>query len=313
MSKQIIGDGAQLRRLYRSYGRWLSPSCGGLGKRPLESTFMGVVEPFSTLFFDAYGVLYGGSVEPAGVAQAMALLRRQDKCIRLLSNNGHESVPVIVSKLAAVGLFFEPHEIITSGMVVASYLARGGLRGAPYLLIGSEQSRQAYAPEPMRLERPPGDARLGLEPPRVLLVCSDSAYWGTPYQAHVESILAVHPLPMLVANPDLVVPLPEGGWLPVAGHAALTLNQRYGAAFIGLGKPFRPVFERAMASVPGVKADEILMIGDTPETDILGANGMGIKSCLVGSGILAKMDLTWYDYCVQQGIMPDFYVPAVAC
>ncbi|MEG3638830.1 HAD-IIA family hydrolase [Magnetococcus sp. PR-3] len=312
MSKQLIDQGAQLRTLYRSYVRWLNGGAYNQGKMAVETTFMQAVEPFSTLFFDAYGVLYGGATQQQGVADAMQHLRDQGKTIRLLSNNGHESLPSIQQKLAQRHVHFEISELITSGMVVSDYLQRSTLRNTPYLLIGSAQSRAAYAPNPDQLERPPGDNRLAQSPPRSLLVCSDSLYWDTPYQPHVEAIMSRQSLPMLVANPDMVVPLPDGGWMPVAGHAALDLNQRHGAPFIGLGKPFSPVFEKALASVPHVPLEEIVMIGDTPETDILGGNRMGLKTCLVGSGTLAHMDLSWRDYCAEQSILPDFFVPAVS-
>jgi ribonucleotide monophosphatase NagD (HAD superfamily) len=61
-----------------------------------------------------------------------------------------------------------------------------------------------------------------------------------------------------------------------------------GKKFIRFGKPdaqmFLLAFERAMKDVPEIKRNEILMVGDTLFTDIIGGNKFGLDTVLVLSG-----------------------------
>jgi ribonucleotide monophosphatase NagD (HAD superfamily) len=47
---------------------------------------------------------------------------------------------------------------------------------------------------------------------------------------------------------------------------------------------FLLAYERAMQDVPNIKRNEILMVGDTLYTDIIGGNKFGLDTVLVLSG-----------------------------
>ena len=93
----------------------------------------------------------------------------------------------------------------------------------------------------------------------------------------------------MVPNPDVVYPKRAGAWgFAAGGIAALleaALEVRYGAAaprFERLGKPHRPIYARAAATL-GTR--DLVMVGDQLVTDIKGAVDFGIASALVPTGV----------------------------
>jgi ribonucleotide monophosphatase NagD (HAD superfamily) len=51
------------------------------------------------------------------------------------------------------------------------------------------------------------------------------------------------------------------------------------------GKPFAPIYELAMERAGRPRRDEVLAIGDGPETDIKGAADFGIAAVMITEGI----------------------------
>ena len=92
-----------------------------------------------------------------------------------------------------------------------------------------------------------------------------------------------------------------------AGYFAEEIKQHNGNVKI-FGKPFIEIYERIETFLPELKINKskALMIGDTLETDILGAVNYGIDSLLVLSGItrlkMEEAGVNLEDYKQQQGI-----------
>jgi HAD superfamily hydrolase (TIGR01459 family) len=98
-------------------------------------------------------------------------------------------------------------------------------------------------------------------------------------------------LPMLCANPDKVV---ERGHRLI--WCAGAIAERY-AALGGettiVGKPFRPIYQTAMArfeTITGGPVDKrsVIAIGDALETDLRGAAGFGLDALFITAGIHAE-------------------------
>ena len=120
---------------------------------------------------------------------------------------------------------------------------------------------------------------------------------GFPFVQGVDAVLSAlfrmidaGDAPRLVLpNPDLVYPN-DVGFGMASGSVALiieaALRQRYpvreGLEFERLGKPNVAIFEAA-ARLTGTR--DMVMLGDTLETDIRGANAFGIDSVLVAGGV----------------------------
>ena len=66
-----------------------------------------------------------------------------------------------------------------------------------------------------------------------------------------------------------------------------------------VGKPQPVIFETALNTL-GVSHDDALMVGDRLETDILGANLLGIDSAAVLTGVTSREEI------INHEIQPDF-------
>lgn len=87
---------------------------------------------------------------------------------------------------------------------------------------------------------------------------------------------------ILCSNPDTTIPK-HGVLRYCAGHFA-EIIERFGGQVVYTGKPKSVIYDEVLKRNNKTKHDRILMIGDTFETDILGANRAGIHSALVMTG-----------------------------
>jgi HAD superfamily hydrolase (TIGR01459 family) len=86
----------------------------------------------------------------------------------------------------------------------------------------------------------------------------------------------------LCANPDVIVPN-AGTKRYAPGHFAKKIEEA-GGKVMYMGKPYTQIYDAVFAQIPAVPKNKILMIGDSFETDILGAKNAGIHSALVLTG-----------------------------
>lgn len=123
---------------------------------------------------------------------------------------------------------------------------------------------------------------------------------------------AVKKIPILCANPDTHAHEGSPPRLVVRQGAIAHLFESYGAPVYFIGKPYPPAFAQAMEYFPSsIKPDEVLMIGDTPETDIRGANQFGMKSALVTKTGIMKERLASFSSELEPLDSPDHFISAL--
>ena len=133
----------------------------------------------------------------------------------------------------------------------------------------------------------------GTEAQRIVCTClfDDDPETAEDYRAALADFRA-RDVPMICANPDLVVER-DKKLIPCAGLIA----QAYaaiGGSVVYAGKPYRPVYETALAmageldGLPAPKVRRTAAVGDAIRTDIAGASAYGIPSILVARGIHAE-------------------------
>jgi ribonucleotide monophosphatase NagD (HAD superfamily) len=152
--------------------------------------------------------------------------------------------------------------------------------------------------------------RLGTDPASydaaaafVILSCD---HWSDESQARLEASLARRKRPLVVGNPDIVSP----GVDLIAvepGYHAHRLAAALGLAPVFLGKPFKAIYDRVAARHPDIAPEQILCVGDTPHTDILGGRNAGYRTMLVEDGFCRGRDAE--ALCHESGIWPDFIAP----
>lgn len=129
-----------------------------------------------------------------------------------------------------------------------------------------------------------------------VLLLDDDWTWEGKRVATLAKLFQERPdLPLIVPNPDLLFPDRPGELMLTSGAWVRLLQEICSAngvelSPICLGKPHPPAFEMVQDAIdrerPGTHRSEVLMVGDSPATDILGANRFGWSSALVETGNL---------------------------
>ena len=106
---------------------------------------------------------------------------------------------------------------------------------------------------------------------------------------------------LVATNPDNWCPVESGKTRPGAGATAAYLEASTGRTAYYLGKPNAYMFSRArrrLLSTHGEGAGryQVVMVGDTMETDVRGSIEMGLRSYLVLTGSSRLEDLSRYVY-----------------
>jgi NagD protein len=104
---------------------------------------------------------------------------------------------------------------------------------------------------------------------------------------------------LLATNPDNWCPVSNDKTRPGAGATAAFLEASTGRRAYYLGKPNGYMFHRArrkLAELSFMEPEEVVMIGDTMETDIRGAVEAGMQSFLVLSGSTSLESIGDYVY-----------------
>ncbi len=125
----------------------------------------------------------------------------------------------------------------------------------------------------------------------VLLVgARDLKHKISNYHDELKNFLSLK-LPLVCVNPDRVVVRKNGETLICAGELAL-YYKNLGGEVIFFGKPYQHIYEECLKKIKSIDATitlkDILIIGDSLETDILGANRSNIKSTLILNGIHSR-------------------------
>ncbi|MBF0180191.1 MAG: HAD hydrolase-like protein [Magnetococcales bacterium] len=271
--------------------------------------FLALADRYEVILLDAFGVLNVGGQPIPGAPEVVSALLAAGRSLLVVSNNASQSPGGILRRLNGMGFPLRAEHILSSGMAVGHFVAGSRYRDRPYFLVGSSASAEHYAPgaETWMVNRPGGC----LEEAEYVLMCSNRDYYGGEQEVLLNHLLARKPLPVLLANPDLVAPAGDGVMEVVAGFTAMDLADRFQLPLEGIGKPFAPIFREAWRRFPGVPAARILMVGDTLDTDILGAKAMGFASCLTLSGAYVGMEGELDSLCAVRGIRPDYVVASI--
>jgi glycerol-1-phosphatase len=315
--KPKITHSSQLTRSVEQYRQKLCSLNSNLEKVLTSGSmervdFSELIDRFELILFDAYGVLNRGSVAIPGAVAAVNRCRQQGKDLLIVSNNASEKPQKVLEKLHKLGFVLDETHIITSGMAVRPYLKSSPYPDHPYLLIGTPDSASSYGADPERLLlNPPDSSGLKDGTPAYILICSNRDYYGREQEQVVEGWLKKGPLPILLANPDIVVQDNSGDRVVVAGFTAQELADKYSCPIEGIGKPFSPVYSIALEGFSGVDPKKILMVGDSLTTDILGGAAMGFTTCLTLSGIHKKESETIEAQCKKWAIKPDYIITSI--
>jgi NagD protein len=241
---------------------------------------------------DMDGVLYRGSEMIPGADRFVAELRARDVPFRFLTNNSQRTRRDIVAKLNRMGIDVEPEHVFTCAMATARFLEQQKPNGTAFV-IGEGGLLNALHQH--------GYAIVDHAPDYVVV--------GEGRTFNLELVEAavrmIHGGAKLIAtNLDPSCPTHDG-IRPGCGAMVAMLETATSVKAFSVGKP-SPLMMRAARKELGLATAETTMIGDTMETDILGAVQLGFHSVLVRSGGTRDEDIGRYSY------QPDRIVDSVA-
>lgn len=274
--------------------------------------FLSIANKYKVIFFDSYGVLknYEGLIP--NVPAIIEELRNQGKIIRVLTNDASRSPEQQAERFGNIGLKgLLPVEIITSGMM-ASFFLQTKIKRGRVAYLGTKNS--ALYITKVGLEAVAiNEIDFGqIEDISAMVFLDDEGFdWNTDFNKTLN-LLRKKKIPVIIANTDKIYPVAQNDVNIATGGIAKLLEEVLGRKFIHFGKPDTQMFNFAFEEVNKqgtFEKEDILMVGDTLKTDILGGNKFGISTALVLSGNTSFKNVE-----VQinsTGIIPDYICQSI--
>lgn len=224
--------------------------------------------------FDLDGTLYLGNRAVDGAAELVQKLRSRGLRVLFLTNNSTKTRRAICDKLNALNIHASPEEIYSAARGVALFLKQEGR--SPVYCFGTDGLREEMEAAGVDLVSDPKQAS-------VVVI-------GLDMKLDYEGISRLLPLRgrkcLLVAcNRDLLFPSDAGapslGCGFVASVVELVLERKIDYV---VGKPNTFLLD-LLAQEQGVSMDEILIVGDSLESDIAMAGAAGCLSVHLSTDI----------------------------
>ncbi len=241
---------------------------------------------YGALLVDQFGTLHDGTVAYPHATEALRRFRESGGKVAVLSNSAKTGADNIV-RLAKFGFGPEHFDaVVTSGDAAQAAIRSGALGagfgpGAKVHISGKPDDDYGFGNLGFTLSWP--DEAEGI----ILAACQEpDRNWRE--QIRDLSPAAKRGVTIAVCNPDLEMLTPKG-IRPSAGAIAVEL-ERKGAVLRYFGKPHADIYRTALAALGNPPPMTVLAIGDSPEHDIAGANGAGLDSVLLRTGILSDKD-----------------------
>ena len=255
----------------------------------LIASLAAISDRYDAVFCDLWGCLHNGQTPfPAAVA-ALRAFRATGGQVILLTNSPRPRTSV-QAQLAGLGVPEDIWDDIVSSGDASQYALLSGAVGQRVHHIGAPKDEVFFTDLPTDAPDPAPITRVPLADAEGVVVTGlrdDRAETPDDYRATLL-LMKAQGLPMLCANPDLIVDLGETR-LYCAGALAQAYEAMGGTALY-YGKPHPPVYDlarRRLSARTGRDDHAILAIGDGINTDVQGGIGEGIDTLFVTGGIAA--------------------------
>jgi HAD superfamily hydrolase (TIGR01459 family) len=245
--------------------------------------FSTVASRYDIALIDLWGVVHNGKTPYHGVLDCLEQMRAAG-ITRILLSNAPRRASAVAQQIEGFGVSPDAYDhIVSSGELTFNALRDGlpALQGqSQYFYFGPE--KDTHLLQGLDFEPVPA-----IEDAAFLLVTglrSDETETAEDYDDILRVALA-RDLPLVCVNPDISV-MRGTRILPCAGAIAAHYGA-LGGEVIQFGKPFAPAYEACMDGRSAPRS-RVVAIGDSPRTDIAGANAFGIDSIFVTGGLHQK-------------------------
>lgn len=281
--------------------------------KPID-TLNEITQGYNVILSDVWGVLHNGIDAFPAAGEALSQARADGVSVVLITNASRPSdrVKVMLDQIGVPETAYDA--IVSSGDVTRKLIEKAPRRA---FLIGQSQDLSLF--QGLDVELVPADEADAI-------ICTglfnDEEEQPEDYRGMLEGLNQCG-LPMIVANPDLIV---ERGHklVPCAGALAAIYAEMGGETRYA-GKPHSPIYEAALAKAQEIRGTEIdrsriIAIGDGMPTDVRGALSFGLDLLYVSGGIHAaeyttngKTDETMLNaYLEREAATPKWWMPRLA-
>jgi len=242
------------------------------------------IEDIKTLLIDGDGVLWRSDQAIQGIERLFKTLDQQNIEWALLTNNNTKTAAAYVEKLNSFGIDAVEDRIFTSSTVTAEYLLNRYGKGAPVHVVGMSGLIDTVVQYGLSVttgeEKPPYE------------VAAVAA--GMDREINYTKITTAMQLIMdgaefVATNLDASFPVSDGFW-PGTGAIIGALIGATNQEPTVIGKPEPAIYETAMSYIDSLHGTTA-MLGDRLETDILGAQRVGIGTIMVLTGVATRADI----------------------
>jgi HAD superfamily hydrolase (TIGR01459 family) len=239
-----------------------------------------LVDGVEVILSDIWGVVHNGLESFPEACEALHTYRQRGGTVILITN-APRPADSVQRQLRKLGVADETYDaIVSSGDLTRHFVADHP--GKKMFWLGPDRDSSIYRGL---------DAVTAPLEQADYIVCTglfdDETESAEDYRAMMLQARE-HKLPLVCANPDIVVE--RGDRLIYCAGAVAELYRELGGEVIFYGKPHRPIYERAMALAAERRGrptslDRVLAIGDSVRTDLTGALGFGIDCLFLTRGI----------------------------
>jgi len=247
------------------------------------------------ILFDLDGVLYNSETPIGGAAEAVGWVQEKGIPHLFVTNTTSRGRDALVEKLNRFGIRADASQILTPCIAAAEWIKKRN-DGKTALFV-APKARTEFE----QVVCLPEEAESGV---RYIVIGDLGEAWNFHTLNRAFRLLHSNPEAVLIAlGMTRFWHAHDGIRLDVAPFVA-ALERATGRKAMVLGKPAESFFRAAVDHL-GLRASEIVMIGDDIQTDIAGAQQAGLSSVLLRTGKFREADL-------EGTIKPDAVLDSIA-
>lgn len=271
---------------------------------------------YDCFLMDLWGVLWDGRDQFPRAVEFTKAVAASGKTIRFVSNCAEHTTEELIADLHAAGLTeADVSWLATSGQAMKRWFAEHSLTGRDVYVFGGESVKENVRRAGAQVHELPEDPEAILTNQRsgVLVIGGQHEFTWRRLQ-QVLSCIKMAGLQIILPNPDKIVVRQNGSISLPPGMVVEIVKIAVPEVVVEpIGKPFKFIYDYALENLQFHDRSRVLMIGDSLETDILGANEFGIDSLLIGQGVhLGQSHEEICERCERIGARPTYYAEELA-